>query len=69
MTIPNYEAWKWRELWEVVEYREGTIYRTRKTKWHVPSGWEAEDGYTTAPFSTKELRQSKITINPHPEFK
>lgn len=69
MKIPSYESWRWRELWQVLEYRGGAIYKTKKTEWHVPADWIVQDGWTTAPFSTSDTRKPELEINPHPEFK
>ena len=67
--IENYNAWKWQELWEVLEYRNGAVFKTRKTGYHVPSTWAAPEGWVTTSISTNELRNPFILINPHPTFK
>jgi hypothetical protein len=68
-TIPSYESFRWRELWRVTERRQGLVFKTEKTEWHVPSTWEPTGDWITAPFSTTDTKKDTLTINPHPEFK
>jgi hypothetical protein len=69
MKIPSYRSYEWYELWEITERKEGLIYRTKQTQYHVPSSWQAFGDWLKVPFSTKLTRLPEIELNPHPDFK
>lgn len=69
MKIKSYESYKWQCLWVITEVKDGAIFKTRDTGFHVPQNAKIPEGYTTSPISTRFTRFAEVEINPHPEIK
>ena len=64
MKIPTYDAYKWYELWKVVEIKDGCVYKTENTGYHIQSDAPVPVGYITTPISTSKLKGDEVEINP-----
>lgn len=64
--VKGYDLYKYREVWEVLERREGAIYKTRSTGKFISEDKEAEldtQKYVTAPCSTRLMMQEEVELN------
>lgn len=65
MKIPSYEAHNYVEVFEIVQWKEGTIYKTKSTGKYILIDNVSKldkNKYTVAPISTKLLKQDTIEL-------
>lgn len=62
ITIPTWKSFAYNEVWEITEYRNGCIYKTKPTGKFVKSDEDVPDGYVKSSISTTLLHQDNITL-------
>jgi hypothetical protein len=67
MTIPNYESYKWDEVWEVTEWRGRCVYKTKPTGFHISNGTKLRKPYIAVSISVAKMQEPNIEINPCPQ--
>lgn len=65
ITIPSYDAFMYLEVWEITEWRDGLVYKTKSTGMYISYKDEQKldkRKYTTSSISTRLLRQANIEL-------
>lgn len=63
VTIQPYDAWQYSQVFRVLEWRDGCVYRTTPTALYVrDSDGDLPRNFVKAPVSTAMLRQHKIVL-------
>lgn len=60
-TIDAHDAWNYVEVFQVIEWKNGCVFKT-KHKGFAAATRPKQDDEVYAPLSTKLLRQPKITL-------
>jgi len=65
-TIPTYKSYKYSEVWEITEWKDGCIYKTRNTRYCIEASLNKNplnpDRYLLAPISTSQLKGDSLEI-------
>jgi len=53
LKVEAYESYEWRELHEITQMKDGCIYRTRKTGFHIKANDIVPEGFKAVTISCK----------------
>ena len=63
--IPSWKADRWSELWKITEWKDGSIYKTEDTGYHIHNDDPLPKDHQRVSFSTSQMIKETVTINPY----
>jgi len=62
MLIEAHETVNWREVWVILEMKDGAVFKVKNTGRHVPEGTVCPEGHQLVAINAKPNTQ--VMINP-----